>query len=71
MNIWRRFWFTIGGLRSRACIMTGRLARPNMKRLRARLKAKSLKRQFVIHNGEIKVLFDTGVTIGDERGAQP
>ncbi|GIO96234.1 DNA helicase [Paenibacillus lautus] len=25
-----------------------------------------LKRQFVIHNGEIKVLFDTGVTIGDE-----
>ncbi|MFE0554732.1 RNA polymerase recycling motor HelD [Paenibacillus sp. NPDC058910] len=25
-----------------------------------------LKRQFVIHDGEIKVLFDTGVTIGDE-----
>ncbi|KOR90074.1 RNA polymerase recycling motor HelD [Paenibacillus solani] len=25
-----------------------------------------LKRQFVIHSGEIKVLFDTGVTIGDE-----
>lgn len=25
-----------------------------------------LKRQFVIHSGQIKVLFDTGVTIGDE-----
>lgn len=25
-----------------------------------------LKRQFVIDNGEIEVMFDTGVTIGDE-----